>query len=94
MEAEVRMARLVEAFGKVRRGGLSRVAAAELQGLSERHFRRLYGAYEEDGPEAILDRRRGRPAANKAPERSLTGSRRSTMRAISISAPSISTRRW
>jgi hypothetical protein len=35
----------------------------------QRHFRRLYGAYEEDGPEAILDRRRGRPAANKAPEK-------------------------
>jgi hypothetical protein len=60
------MARLVEAFGKVRRGGLSRVAAAAALGLSERHFRRLYGAYEADGAEAIVDRRRGRIAANRA----------------------------
>ncbi len=66
MEAEIRMARLVEAFGKVRRGGLSRVAAAAALGLSERHFRRLYGAYEADGAEAIVDRRRGRIAANRA----------------------------
>lgn len=67
MDAEIRMARLVEAFGKVRRGGLSRVEAALLLGLSERHFRRLYGAYEADGAEAIIDRRRGRAASNTAP---------------------------
>lgn len=66
MEAEIRMARLVEAFGKVRRGGLSRVAAASALGLSERHFRRLYGAYEADGAAAIVDRRRGRAASNRA----------------------------
>lgn len=69
MEAEIRMARLVAAFGKVRSGGLSRVAAAELLGLSERHFRRLYDAYEAEGPGAIMDRRRGRAAFNKAPDR-------------------------
>ena len=67
MEAEIRMARLVEAFGKVRRGGMSRVAAAQGLGLSERHFRRLYEAYEEGGAEAIVDRRRGRAASNRAP---------------------------
>jgi len=61
------MARRVEAFGKVRRGGLSRAAAAGLLGLSERHFRRLYDAYEAGGPAAIVDRRRGRPASNAAP---------------------------
>lgn len=61
------MARLVDAFGRVRRGGLSRAAAAEALGLSERHSRRLYDAYEDGGPGAIIDRRRGRAAANKAP---------------------------
>jgi Winged helix-turn helix len=67
MDGEIRMARLVAAFGKVRRGGRSRVAAAAALGLSERHFRRLYGAYEEDGAEAIVDRRRRRAASNRAP---------------------------
>jgi len=67
VEAEIRMARLVEAFGKVRRGGMSRAAAALGLGLSERHFRRLYEAYEADGPAAIVDRRRGRAASNTAP---------------------------
>lgn len=62
------MARRVEAFGRVRRGGQSRVAAAAALGMSERHFRRLYDAYEEGGAEAIVDRRRGRAASNKAPE--------------------------
>lgn len=68
MEAEIRMARLVEAFGRVRRGGLSRAAAAQALGLSERHFRRLYDAYAEGGAEAIVDRRRGRAASNAAPQ--------------------------
>jgi len=54
VEAEIRIARLVEAFGKVRRGGLSRVGAAELLGLSERHFRRRYDAYKADGPLAMV----------------------------------------
>jgi len=67
VEVEVRMARLVEAFGRVRRGGMSRLAAAAMLGISERHFRRLYDSCEEGGPDAIVDRRRGRPASNTAP---------------------------
>lgn len=67
MLAEVRMARIVEAIGRVRTGALSCVGAAALLGLSERHFRRLRDAYEEGGAEAIVDRRRGRPACNRAP---------------------------
>jgi hypothetical protein len=47
------MARLVDAFGRVRRGGLSRAAAAQALGLSERHVRRLYDAYAAGGAEAI-----------------------------------------
>ena len=59
------MARIVDAIGRVREKGLSCVEAAELLGLSERHFRRLRDAYLEGGAEAIIDKRRGRPAANR-----------------------------
>jgi transposase len=68
MLAEVRMARIVEAIGRVRAGALNCVDAAALLGLSERHFRRLRDAYVEGGAEAIVDRRRGRPASNRAPD--------------------------
>lgn len=44
MEAEVRMARRVEAFGRVQRGGISREGAAEALGMNERRFRRLFVA--------------------------------------------------
>jgi transposase len=67
--AEVRMARIVDAIGRVREKRLSCVEAGELLGLSERHFRRLRDAYLEGGAEAITDQRRGRPASNKAPDR-------------------------
>jgi transposase len=59
------MARIVDAIGRVREKHLSCVEAAELLGLSERHFRRLRDAYLEGGAEAIIDKRRGRPASNK-----------------------------
>lgn len=66
MLSEIRMARIVETIGRVRAKKLSCVEAAEVLGMSERHFRRLRDSYEEDGAEAIVDRRRGRPASNKA----------------------------
>jgi transposase len=59
------MARVVDAIGRVRDKRLSCVEAAELLGISDRHFRRLRDAYLEGGAEAIIDRRRGRPAWNK-----------------------------
>jgi transposase len=62
------MARIVEAIGRHRRGGLSCVEAAALLGMSERHFRRLRDAYADGGAEAIVDRRRGRAPSNKAPD--------------------------
>ncbi|MGO9547751.1 MAG: helix-turn-helix domain-containing protein [Rhodomicrobium sp.] len=65
MLAEVRMARIVDAIGRVRGGALSCVEAAALLGVSERHFRRLRDAYLDGGAEAIIDKRRGRPASNK-----------------------------
>lgn len=67
MLSEIRMARIVEAIGRVRSKSLSCIEAAEFLGISERHFRRLRDCYEEGGAEAIADKRRGRPASNKAP---------------------------
>lgn len=66
MLSEIRMARIVEAIGRVRAKQLSCIEAAEWLGISERHFRRLRDGYEEGGAAAIVDRRRGRPASNKA----------------------------
>lgn len=67
MLAEIRMARIVDAVLRVRGGALSCAEAAAVLGMSDRHFRRLRDAYIEGGAEAIVDRRRGRPASNRAP---------------------------
>jgi len=67
MLPEVRMARIVEAIGRHRTGKLSCLEAAELLGVSERHFRRLRDAYEAKGAEGIIDRRRGRASGRRAP---------------------------
>jgi hypothetical protein len=45
------MARYVEGLERYRVGRLSRVEAAELLGISERHFRRLRDRYEAEGAE-------------------------------------------
>ena len=51
------MSRMVAAIGGCRRGELSCLQAAELLGISERHFRRLRDRYEEQGAKGIIDRR-------------------------------------
>jgi transposase len=66
MLPEVRMARVVEAIGRYRSGELSCLDAAEVLGMSERHFRRLRDRYEADGAEGIIDRRRGRVSHRRA----------------------------
>src|SRR5215213_2997701 len=66
MLPEVRMARIIDAIGLHQARKLSCVAAAELLGMSERHFRRLRGAYEAQGAEGIVDRRRGRVSGRRA----------------------------
>ena len=43
MLPEIRMARIIEAIGQYRTGRLSCVEAAEVLGVSERHFRRGKG---------------------------------------------------
>src|SRR5438067_11063603 len=60
MRPEVRMARYVEALERYRGGRLICMEAAEVLGISERHFRRLRERYEADGAEGLIDRRRGR----------------------------------
>jgi len=61
------MARYVEALERYRGGRLSCVEAAELLGISERHFRRLRDRYEAEGAEGLIDRRRGRASGRRAP---------------------------
>jgi hypothetical protein len=66
MLPEVRMARIIDAIGLHQARKLSCVAAAELLGMSERHFRRLRDADEAHGAEGIVDRRRGRASGRRA----------------------------
>jgi hypothetical protein len=61
------MARIIDAIGLHQARKLSCVEAAELLGMSERHFRRLRDAYEAHGAEGIVDRRRGRASGRRAP---------------------------
>src|SRR5580658_9807552 len=60
MRPEVRMSRYLDGVLRYRSGRLSCVDAAELLGISERHFRRLRDRYEVEGAEGLIDRRRGR----------------------------------
>ena len=65
MLPEVRMARCLEGLEGYRAGRLSVLEAAELIGVSERHFRRLRDRYEEEGAEGLIDRRRGRASGRR-----------------------------
>ncbi len=67
MLVEVRVARIVEAIGRWRSGALSCSEAAEVLGMSERHFRRLRDRYEAQGAEGLIDRRRGRVSGRRVP---------------------------
>src|SRR6516162_5565177 len=57
----------IEGLERYRAGRLSCEEAAELLGVSERHFRRLRDRYEADGAEGLIDRRRGRVSGRRAP---------------------------
>ena len=61
------MARIVEAIGRWRSGALSCMEAAEVLGMSERHFRRLRDRYEAEGAEGLIDQRRGRVSGRRVP---------------------------
>jgi transposase len=61
------MARYIEGLERYRAGRLSCGEAAELLGISERHFRRLRDRYEAEGAEGLIDRRLGRASGRRAP---------------------------
>jgi len=65
--AEVRVARIAEAIGRYRTGALSCVEAAEVLGISERHFRRLRDRYAAEGAEGLVDRRLGKASVRRVP---------------------------
>jgi transposase len=67
MDPEIRIVRIAEALGRYRSGVLSCLEAAEVLGMSERHFRRLRDRYEAEGAEGLVDRRLGRASARAAP---------------------------
>lgn len=67
MLPEVRMARIVETLGRYWDGRLSCLEAAEVLGISERHFRRLRDRHEAEGAEGLIDRRRDRASSRAAP---------------------------
>src|SRR5271165_6015523 len=54
-------------IGAVSGRAVSCVEAAELLGVSERHFRRLRDRYEAKGAEGLIDRRRGRASGRRSP---------------------------
>lgn len=65
MRPEVRMSRYLDGIHHYRRGQLNCIEAAELLGISERHFRRLRDRYEAEGAEGLIDRRRGRVSGRR-----------------------------
>jgi len=67
MDPEIRIVRIAETIGRYRSGTLSCIEAAEVLGMSERHFRRLRDRYEAEGAEGIVDGRLGRASARRAP---------------------------
>ena len=67
MRPEMRMARYVAGLERYRAGSLSCVSAADLLGISERHFRRLRDRYEAEGAEGLIDRRRGKASGRRVP---------------------------
>ena len=67
MDPEIRIVRISEALGRYGSGALSCLEAAEVLGMSERHFRRLRDRYEAEGAAGLVDRRLGRASGRRAP---------------------------
>ena len=67
MDPEIRIVRIAEALGRYGSGALSCLEAAEVFGMSERHFRRLRDRYEAEGAAGLVDRRLGRASGRRAP---------------------------
>ena len=88
------MALFVEAIGRYRSGELSCLEAAEVLGMSERHFRRLRDRYEADGAAGIVDRRLGRAYHGQRRWTGLPGCLRNTGPGTGISRRSIFMNTW
>lgn len=54
---------------QVEQKAINQVKAAELLNISDRHFRRLWKAYQLEGPSALISKRRGKPSNNRLPEK-------------------------
>jgi len=52
---------------KVEDKRMSQVKASELLNISDRHFRRLWKAYQKEGPSALVSKKRGKPSNNRLP---------------------------
>ena len=94
MLPEIRMALFVEAIGRYRSGELSCLEAAEVLGMSERHFRRLRDRYEADGAAGIADRRLGQAYHGQRRWTGLPGCLRNTGPGTGISRRSIFMNTW
>ncbi|MGQ0665137.1 MAG: ISNCY family transposase [Pseudomonadota bacterium] len=64
---EIWVMRFEDAISWYRRRQLSASEAGELLGISERHFRRLCGRYEDEGEAGLCDRRLGKVSPRRAP---------------------------
>lgn len=62
-----RAMKIQEVIFKFMAGEISGVEAEEILGYTPRHFYRLRMAYQEQGVDGLVDRRRGRPSPKKAP---------------------------
>ena len=51
----------------VKNAGGNKTKAAELLGISDRHFRRLLKAYREQGTEGLQSKKRGKPSNRRLP---------------------------
>ena len=69
MDPEIRIVRILDAVGRYRSGALSCLEAAEVLGMSERHFRRLRERYEVEGAAGLVDRRLGRASSRRVENR-------------------------
>jgi transposase len=65
MDPEIRIVRIAETIGRYWSGALSCLEAAEVLGMSERHFRRLRDRFEAEGAAGIVDRRLGRASSRR-----------------------------
>ena len=54
---------------KVNEKRMTQLEAAKLLNISDRHFRRLFKAYKEEGPYGLISKKAGKPSNHKLPEK-------------------------